>query len=101
MTDPPSPFRGSSCRENLPLKGDGGSVIVYLRASIRYGENKARFQYSLDGETWESIGSETQQSFNLSVFVGSRFGIFCYATKKNGGYADFDCFLEALAPKCD
>ena len=64
--------------------------IVYLRAAIKYGENKARFQYSLDGKTWEPFGGETQQSFNLSVFVGSRFGIFCYATKQQGGYADFD-----------
>ena len=71
-----------------PIKQKKG--IIYLRASIRYGENKARFQYSLDGKTWEPFGGETQQSFNLSVFVGSRFGIFCYATEKNGGYADFD-----------
>lgn len=66
--------------------------IVYLRAAIKYGENKARFQYSLDGKTWERFGGETQQSFNLTVFVGSRFGIFCYATKQQGGYADFDWF---------
>ena len=66
--------------------------IVYLRAAIKYGENKARFLYSLDGKTWEPFGGETQQSFNLSVFVGSRFGIFCYATKQKGGYADFDWF---------
>ena len=89
-SDPPTPFRGRLSRQELPLKGDGGSRYVYLRASIRYGENKARFQYSLDGTTWEPFGSETQQSFNLSVFVGSRFGIFCYATKHSGGYADFD-----------
>ncbi len=89
-SDPPTPFRGRLSRQELPLKGDGGSRYVYLRASIRYGENKARFQYSLDGTTWKPFGSETQQSFNLSVFVGSRFAIFCYATEKNGGYADFD-----------
>ena len=75
-----------------PYKGEVGKGSVYLRASIRYGENKARFFYSLDGKTWEAFGGETQQSFNLSVFVGSRFGIFCYATKQNGGYADFDWF---------
>ena len=73
-----------------PKKG-----IIYLRASIKYGENKARFFYSLDGKTWEPFGGETQQSFNLSVFVGSRFGIFCYATKQKGGYADFDRFTTA------
>jgi beta-xylosidase len=66
--------------------------IVYLRAAIHYGDNKAYFFYSLDGKNWERFGGETQQSFNLTVFVGSRFGIFCYATKQQGGYADFDCF---------
>ena len=70
-----------------PKKG-----IVYLCAAIRYGDNKAYFFYSLDGKTWERFGGETQQSFNLTVFVGSRFGIFCYATKQQGGYADFDWF---------
>ena len=66
--------------------------IVYLRASMKYEENKAKFYYSLDNKTWKVLGSETSQSFNLSVFVGSRFGLFCYASKKKGGYADFDWF---------
>lgn len=70
-----------------PKKG-----IVWLRAAIKYGDNKAYFFYSLDGKNWERLGGETQQSFNLTVFVGSRFGIFCYATKQQGGYADFDWF---------
>ena len=74
----------------LPLAPQKG--ILYLRAAIRYGDNKAYFFYSLDGKTWERFGGETQQSFNLTVFVGSRFGIFCYATKQQGGYADFDWF---------
>jgi hypothetical protein len=31
--------------------------------------------------------------FNLSVFVGARFGLFCYATSAlGGGSADFDWF---------
>ena len=66
--------------------------IIYLRAGIKYEENKAKFYYSTDNKTWKRFGSETSQSFNLSVFVGSRFGLFCYATKKKGGYADFDWF---------
>lgn len=74
-----------------PKKG-----IVYLRAAIKYGENKARFFYSLDGKTWESFGGETLQTFNLTIFVGSRFGIFCYATKQLGGYADFDWFTAEM-----
>ena len=77
-----------AAEKTQPIEPENG--IVWLRAAIKYGENKAYFFYSLDGTTWEPFGSETQQSFNLSVFVGSRFGIFCYATKHLGGYADFD-----------
>ena len=66
--------------------------IIYLRAAIKYGENKAKFYYSLDNKNWKQLGSETSQSFNLSVFVGARFGIFSQATKEKGGYADFDWF---------
>ena len=66
--------------------------IVYLRGAIKYGDNKAMFYYSTDGKTWKKLGSDTSQSFNLSVFVGSRFGLFCYSTKTAGGSADFDWF---------
>ena len=79
-----------AAEKTLSIKPKKG--IVWLRAAIRYGDNKAYFFYSLDGKTWERFGGETQQSFNLTVFVGSRFGIFCYATKQQGGYADFDWF---------
>ena len=83
---------GAKTIYSSPYKGEVGRGSIYLRASIRFGENKARFYYSLDNKTWEQLGEDTQQSFNLSVFVGSRFGIFCYATKQQGGYADFDWF---------
>ena len=66
--------------------------IIYLRAAMKYEENKARFYYSLDNQTWTPFGGQTSQSFNLSVFVGARFGLFCYCTKKRGGWADFDWF---------
>lgn len=66
--------------------------VIYLRASIKYEENKAKFFYSLDNQNWTQLGGETSQSFNLSVFVGARFGLFCQATKAVGGYADFDWF---------
>ena len=70
-----------------PRKG-----IIYLRATSKFREDKARFYYSLDNKTWKAFGGETHQTFNLTVFVGSRFGLFCYATKQAGGYADFDWF---------
>ena len=68
--------------------------IVYLRASITYSTSRTKFYYSLDNKTWKAIGGETSMSFNLSVFVGARFGLFCYATNSSmgGGSADFDWF---------
>jgi beta-xylosidase len=67
--------------------------IVYLRAAITKSTDKTQFYYSLDNKTYSSFGGQTQMSFNLSVFVGARFGIFCHATKEGSkGYADFDWF---------
>ena len=66
--------------------------IIYLRAGMKYGEDNAKFYYSTDNKTWTAMGEATHQTFNLTVFVGARFGLFCYASKKAGGYADFDWF---------
>lgn len=67
--------------------------IVYLRASFNYNTSKTKFYYSLDNKTWSALGGETSMGFNLSVFVGARFGLFCYATSAlGGGSADFDWF---------
>lgn len=67
--------------------------IVYLRASFNYNTSKTKFYYSLDNKTWAAFGGETSMGFNLSVFVGARFGLFCYATSAlGGGSADFDWF---------
>ena len=88
VRDPGSNFTPASKTQAVELTDS----IVYLRAGMKYGDNKAKFYYSLDNKTWKPLGQQTSQSFNLSVFVGSRFGIFCYATKKKGGYADFDWF---------
>jgi hypothetical protein len=65
---------------------------VYLRGAIKFGENKARFYYSTDNQTWTQLGGETSQGFSLNTFFGARFGLFCYSTKSAGGSADFDWF---------
>ena len=66
--------------------------VVYLRASLTYATGKTQFYYSLDNESFTPIGSQTTLGFNLSVFVGARFGLFCYASQDGEGYADFDWF---------
>ena len=57
------------------------------------GTDLATFYYSLDGEQWTKIGSDYKMSFDWRrFFMGTKFGIFCYATKKKGGYVDIDDF---------
>ena len=71
--------------------------VIYLRATINYSDSKTRFHYSTNNKAFRALGSYTTMGFNLSVFVGARFGLFCYnalaASESNStGYADFDWF---------
>jgi len=63
------------------------------------GADCANFSYSLDGEQWTKIGTENYRlSFDWRrFFMGTKFGLFCYATKKSGGYVDVDefCFEKS------
>ena len=58
------------------------------------GADCASFSYSLDGEQWTKIGTENYRlGFDWRrFFMGTKFGLFCYATKKAGGYVDIDRF---------
>lgn len=61
------------------------------------GRDVAQFYYSLDGETWTKIGNDYRLLFDWQrFFMGAKFGIFCYATKKKGGYVDVDAFLYSV-----
>ena len=55
----------------------------------------ANFYYSLDGQQWTAIGTKNyRMNFDWQrFFMGTKFGIFCYATKKAGGYVDVDEFV--------
>jgi hypothetical protein len=60
---------------------------------MTYGTSKTQFYYSLDNKTFTKLGDQTTLKFSLTVFVGARFGLFCYNTKNgSNGYADFDWF---------
>ncbi len=53
----------------------------------------ATFSYSLDGKEWTKIGGNYRMGFDWQrFFMGTKFGIFNYATKKAGGYVDVDEF---------
>ncbi|MCH5308742.1 MAG: glycoside hydrolase 43 family protein [Prevotella sp.] len=57
------------------------------------GRDLATFYYSLDGEEWTKIGSDYKMIFDYRrFFMGTKYAIFCYATKKAGGYVDVEEF---------
>jgi len=67
-------------------------VFFKIECNFRDKADIARFFYSLDGKSWTSIGEDLKMEYTLPHFVGYRFGLFSYATKNPGGYADFDYF---------
>jgi len=68
--------------------------IVYLKATCDFREktDKGNLFYSVDGKRWNAIGSTLQMAYTIPHFMGYRFGLFNFATKIPGGYADFDFF---------
>jgi len=66
--------------------------VVYLKAIASNTTKKARFAYSFDNKTFSPIGNELNMQFSLKIFTGNKFCIFNYATKRSGGYVDFDWF---------
>jgi beta-xylosidase len=68
--------------------------LVYFKATCDFTDKKdvADFFYSLDGKNWMVIGTQLKMAYTIPHFMGYRFGLFNYATKETGGYADFDWF---------
>lgn len=67
-------------------------IALKAEADFRDLKDTAQFSYSLDGKTWVKIGNILKMKYTLPHFMGYRFGLFNYATKTKGGYADFDYF---------
>ncbi len=67
---------------------------IFLKAECNFTDKKdeANFFYSLDGNSWLPIGTTLNMTYTLPHFMGYRFGLFNYATKEAGGFADFDWF---------
>ena len=82
--------KGDSQKASAPISGSK----VYLRVDFDLSNDRgtASFYYSTDGSSWTKIGNNVSLNFSLHMFVGYRFGLFNFATKTAGGYADFDWF---------
>ena len=80
------------------------SQIIYLRldGDFQPGHHDvANFYYSFDGENWTQIGTKDYRMIfdYRRFFMGTKFGIFNYATKKAGGYVDVDEFVYSKSEK--
>ena len=91
--------------ESVNLNKKQSQVWLRIDADFRPGErggkDAANFYYSLDGEQWTKIGTnDYRMRFNWQqFFMGSKFAIFCYATKKSGGWVDVDSFTYHVDEK--
>lgn len=67
----------------------------------RGGHDAANFFYSLDGEQWTQVGTRNYRMIfdYRRFFMGTKFGIFYYATQKTGGYVDVDYFKYSCEEK--
>jgi len=68
-------------------------IRLRIDADFNLNKDSATFYYSTDGERWEKIGRPFKMQFDYRrLFMGTRYAIFNYATKKVGGYVDVDDF---------
>ncbi len=81
-------YKGNALETTAPL----GQKRVFFRIDMDFGTKLATFYYGTDSTKWTQIGKTMRMNYTLGMFVGYRFGLFNYATKAAGGYADFDWF---------
>ncbi len=84
--------QGNSPREIARVAVTEKTIHLKADCNFKNRTDRARFYYSLDGKSWNAIGSELKMSYTIPHFMGYRFGLFNFASKEAGGYADFDYF---------
>jgi beta-xylosidase len=78
-------------KERVELKQD--KIYLRIDTDFRVHKDIAAFYYSLDNKNWKKIGTDFKMIFDYRrFFMGTKFGIFNYATKQLGGYVDVDFF---------
>lgn len=76
--------------QKVPLKQN--TIFLMAECDFRNRADKGYFFYSFDAKNWKPIGEAIKMPYTIPHFMGYRFGLFNYATKNVGGYADFDFF---------
>lgn len=84
---------------NQPLPAS--QKVLKLQINGDWDNNKIQYAVSLDGKTFENIGREQPQSYQLCTFQGGRVSLFAFNEKgRNGGTAMFDNFT-CVEPDAD
>ncbi len=66
---------------------------IWLRVEGDFDNDRLRYAYSTDGQTFQHIGREMPLSYQLITFQGSRISLFAFNHRgRKGGYAEFDHF---------
>ena len=77
---------------NVPVDLVDGKI--WLRSIGDYDNDQAQYAYSLDGQTFQTLGRMMPLSYQLISFQGSRHALFAFNTNgRQGGYAEFDNFI--------
>lgn len=73
--------------EAIPAAGP----VVTLRTDVDFSRepDTARFFYQGATGVWEPLGIPHRLHYKVDLFIGCRFGLFCYSTVETGGGADF------------
>ncbi|MDF2985529.1 MAG: glycoside hydrolase family 43 [Eubacterium sp.] len=67
-------------------------VFLKIQFDFQDSIDIAKFYFSTDGIEWKQLGEDLHMKYTLDLFIGYRIGIFYYAQKEIGGFADFKNF---------
>ena len=79
--------------DSVALTDTNTKVWLRTHGDFRPGQDVATFEYSLDGKKFTPIGRAVKVPFDYTrMFMGTKFGIFYYATREVGGVVDVEQF---------
>ena len=79
----------------ITTEKDLDSSEITLKATFCLEHTKENVQFSYydkDSQNYVDFGEPVKLRYTLDQFVGVRFALFCYSTKKAGGSAIFKDF---------
>ncbi|MCK0470989.1 glycoside hydrolase 43 family protein [Halalkalibacter sp. APA_J-10(15)] len=86
--------KGNTGKQELveSVRYDRDEIYLKMEFDFKNSIDISRCYYSDDGLKWTQIGGVVKLQYTLDHFMGCRIGLFNYATREVGGFADFDYF---------